>query len=90
MAEHDSPAGSYTPSGEAVRLANAINRGLERPNAPEDVVALILRGASARYDSCPAAQTESHRPVEADWKGFNRTVSHITISAANAVTVHFK
>lgn len=90
LAEHDAPSGSYTPSSEAVRLANAINRSLERPDAPEDVVSLILQGVSARYDCCPADQNESHRPVEADWKGFDRAVSHITISSANAVTVHFK
>ena len=49
LAERDAPAGSYTPSGEVVRLANAINRSLERPDAPEDVVSLILQGVSARY-----------------------------------------
>lgn len=90
LAERDAPAGSYTPSGEAVRLANAINRSLERPDTPEDVVSLILQGVSARYDCCPAAKIESHRPVEADWKGFDRAVSHITISSANAVAMHFK
>ena len=31
------------------RLTNAIKRGLERPEHPEDVVTLILRGISARY-----------------------------------------
>lgn len=41
---------SYIPSGEVIRLTNAINRGLEHPDAPEDVVALILQGISARYD----------------------------------------
>ena len=90
LAERDAPAGSYTPSDEVVRLANAINRSLERPDAPEDVVSLILQGVSARYDCCPASQNESHRPVEADLKGFDRAVSHITISAERAVTLHFK
>lgn len=90
LAERDAPAGSYTPSDEVVRLANAINRSLERPDTPEDVVSLILQGVSARYDCYPAAKKGSHRPVEADWKGFDRAVSHITISAANAVAVHFK
>lgn len=90
LAERDAPAGSYTPSSEVVRLANAINRSLERPDAPEDVVSLILQGVSARYDCCPASQNESHRPVEADLKGFDRAVSHITISAERAVTLHFK
>lgn len=46
----ETPARSYSPSSEVIRLANAINRGLEHPDKPEDVVALILRGVSARYD----------------------------------------
>lgn len=41
---------SYIPSDEVIRLTNAINRGLEHPDTPEDVVALILQGISARYD----------------------------------------
>lgn len=41
---------SYTPSDEVIRLTNAINRGLEHLDTPEDVVALILQGISARYD----------------------------------------
>ncbi len=54
MAEHDAPAvESYTPSADTVRLTNAINRGLEHPDKPEDIVSLILQGVSARYDCCP-------------------------------------
>lgn len=92
MAEHDTSADSgYIPSSEVVRLTNAINRGLEHPDVPEDVVSLILQGASARYDCCPAIENElSHRPVEADLKGFDRAVSHIAISKEAGVTVHFK
>lgn len=41
---------TYKPSDEVIRLTNAINRGLEHPDAPEDVVAMILQGISARYD----------------------------------------
>ena len=41
---------SYMPSDEVIRLTNAINRGLENPDAPDGVVALILKGISARYD----------------------------------------
>lgn len=41
---------SYIPSDEVICLTNAINRGLEHLDTPEDVVALILQGISARYD----------------------------------------
>ena len=81
----------YAPSGEVIRLTNAIDRGLEHPDKPEDIVSLILRGASARYDCCPAP-TESEpfsRPAEAGLKRFGQAVSHITI-ADGTITVHFK
>lgn len=93
ISEHDHPSDDpYVPSSEVVRLTNAINRGLEHPDAPEDVVALILQGVSARYDCCPAT-TESennHRLSEAVLKRFGQTVSHITITGNQDVTVHFK
>lgn len=93
MAEHDTPPETpYAPSGEVVRLNNAIDRGLERPEHPEDVVALILQGISARYDCCPATtEYESLcRPAEVDLKRFGQAVSHITIIGNQDVTVHFK
>lgn len=43
----ESTAATYVPSGEVIRLTNAINRALEHPETPEDVVDLILRGISA-------------------------------------------
>lgn len=91
MAEHDSSAGeSYVPSSEAVRLANAINRGLEHPDKPEDTVSLILRGISARYDCCPSPTESDCRPAEVDLKRFGQTVSYITITDESAIIVHFK
>ncbi len=93
MADHDHPNEQpYAPSAEVVRLTNAVNRGLEHPSAPEDVVALILRGVSARYDCCPAPteQENQRRPSEADLKRFGQAASHITITGNLDVTVHFK
>lgn len=92
IAEHDTPpAEPYTPSGEVVRLTNAINRGLEHPDKPEDIVSLILQGASARYDCCPAPiESEPFsRPAEVDFKSFGQAVSYITITDGT-ITVHFK
>ena len=93
MAEHDRPADRpYTPSSEVVRLTNAINRGLEHPDTPEDVVSLILQGVSARYDCCPNTieQETDCRLSETNLKRFGQTASHITISGNLDVTVHFK
>ena len=93
MAEHDRPADKpYAPSGEVIRLTNAINRGLEHPDAPENVVSLILRGISARYDCCPSPteQEISDRLTEVDLKRFGQAVSHITITGNQDATVHFK
>ena len=93
LAEHDAPTeGTYIPSADTIRLTNAINRGLEHPDKPEDIVSLILQGVSARYDCCPAP-TESetfNRPAEVDFKSFGQAVSHITITGENIVTVYFK
>ena len=93
MAEHDCPADRpYTPSSEVVRLTNAIYRGLEHPDTPENVVSLILQGVSARYDCCPNTieQETDCRLSETDLKRFGQTASHITITGNLDVTVHFK
>ena len=92
-AEHDAPSKeTYIPSADTIRLTNAINRGLERPDKPEDIVSLILQGVSARYDCCPTP-TESetfNRPAEVDFMSFGQAVSHITITDENTITVCFK
>lgn len=94
MAEHDTPSTeeTYIPSADTIRLTNAINRGLEHPDKPEDIVSLILQGVSARYECCPTpTEYESDcRPAEVDLKRFGQAVSHITITGENTVTVHFK
>ena len=93
MVEHDQPDQKpYVPSGEIIRLTNAVNRGLEHLSAPEDVVTLILQGVSARYDCCPAPieQKNNDRQAEVDIKRFGQAVSHITITGNQDVTVHFK
>ena len=85
-----SRSGGYTPSEDTVRLTNAINRGLERPEHPEDVVALILRGISARYAcfEAPAASPDTQRLIRV--KAYAQAIKYITITAENAVTVTFK
>lgn len=93
MARHnESTAESYIPSSEVIRLANAVNRALEHPKQPEDTAALILQGISARYDCCqlPAKEEPLQCPEKVDFKRFKQTVSYITISEENTITVYFK
>lgn len=93
IAEHDAPPQEpYVPSSEVVRLTNAINRSLEHPEKPEDVVTLVLQGVSTRYGCCSASteQNTSHRLTEVDLKHFGRAVSHIVIAENNSVTIQFK
>lgn len=93
VARHDAPVQEpYRPSGEVVRLTNVIDRELERPGKPEEVVSLILRCAAARYDCCPGLiQSEnSDRLQNVDWSHVRQAVSHITLSAGHEVTVFFK
>lgn len=80
----------YMPSVEAVRLANAINRALEQPESTDEAIRLILQGASARYDCCPTVDHEKNSLPQTDWKHLGQAVSHITISAENKVTAHWK
>lgn len=93
VAEHDnSRPAAYQPSGEVIRLTNAINRALEAPNEPEEIISLILKGASARYDCCPPAVPiqEEARQLAVDQDHIRQVVSYITISAENVVVVVFR
>jgi transcription elongation factor Elf1 len=74
---------TFEPSADTVRLTNAINRGLERPDQPEEIVKLILQGVSARYDCF----SQEANPIDIHGE---RAIQYITISADNAVTVSFK
>ena len=75
---------------DTIRLTNAINRGLEKPERPEDVAALILQGISARYAcfEAPAASPDTQRLIRE--KAYAQAIKYITITAENAVTVTFK
>ena len=92
-AEYEPPPADsvpYTPSEDTVRLTNAINRGLERPEHPEDVVSLILQGISARYACFPTQATATDILRLIKEKDFDQEVRYITVSVDNAVTVVFK
>ena len=83
-------AAGRSSSEDTIRLTNAINRGLEKPERPEDVAALILQGISARY-ACfetPAASPDTQRLIKE--KAYAQAIKYITITAENAVTVTFK
>lgn len=80
----------YTPSEDTVRLTNAINRGLEHPEHPEDVITLIMQGISARYACFPTQMTSTDILRLIKEKAYDQAIQYITISADNAVTVTFK
>lgn len=81
---------SYQPSGEVIRLTNAINRGLEHPDDPQEVISLILQGVAARYACCPDTQEHTNRPLDVCWDHIRLAVSHINISEENTVKVTFQ
>ena len=58
-AEYTPPADApgYAPSEDSVRLTNANNWGLEKPERSEEVVTLIMQGISARYACFPTQIT---------------------------------
>ena len=82
----------YVPSAEVIRLHNAINRGLEKPDSPEAVMALILQGAAARYECCPEPRRceDTDFPKEVDWRRFRQVVSYIQVTRDAVVAVRFK
>lgn len=91
--EHNAPAEiEYTPTDTVIRLTNAVNRGLERSDNPEEILSLILQGISARYDcwSRDPSSNSGNTPIEKDWKFFSRTVSFISVASDRQVTIHFK
>lgn len=81
---------TYVPSAEVIRLTNLVNRQLEQPEDPEQVIEMIMKAAAARYDCCTIAlqDTKRNRLTEVDWKHFGQAVSYITISAENDVTLY--
>ena len=87
-----SPADSapYAPSEDTVRLTNAINRGLEKPERPEEVTALIMQGISARYACFSTQMTSADILRLIKEKAYDQAIRYITISADNAVAVAFK
>ena len=91
-AEYTPPADApgYTASEDTVRLTNAINRGLEKPEHPEEVTALIMQGISARYACFPTQMTATDILRLIREKDYDQAIRYITITAENAVTVTFK
>ncbi len=82
--------GGYTPSEDVVRLTNAINRGLEKPERPDEVTTLIMQGISARYACFPTQMTATDILRLIKEKDYDQAIRYITITAENAVTVAFK
>jgi len=84
------PETPYTPSGEVVRLTNAINRGLEHPERTEDVVGLIMQGIAARYDCFTTQVTKAELQDMVKKGAYDQAVQYITIAPDSTVTVTFK
>ena len=90
-AEYVPPSeGGYAPSEDVIRLSNAVNRGLEKPDNPEDVVSLILQGISARYACVPMRMASADILRLIREKDYDRAIQSIAITSDNAVTVTFK
>ena len=81
-AEYTPPADApgYAPSEETVRLTNAINRGLEKPERPEEVVTLVMQGISARYACFPTHMTAADILRLIREKDYDRVISASNIA----------
>lgn len=83
---------SYQISEEVMRLNHRINRCLESPEDPVEIIGYILEGITARYACCNDAgcgQAKS-RLTEVTPEHFGQVVSGIQVSEQTGVTVMFK
>ena len=88
--DHEQPScTAYTPSAEVMRLDNAINRGLEHPDDPQEIVSLILQGAAARYACFPDITEQIDRPLDVCLDHIRLAVSHINLSEEGTVEAAF-
>ena len=84
----ESRRSEYQPSGEVVRLTNAINRALERPDRPEEAVALILQGVSARYECCPDPDRAVCEAMSAEQ--MENAIERVSIFPDSTIAVRFR
>ncbi len=95
LQEHFMPTepSPYRQSDEAVTLTNAINRSLEKPDNPAEVIELILHGAAARYDCWPDSAKiypDNYRAENRVWKNIDKAITHITITPDKTIKAYFK
>lgn len=82
------PCGRHEHTPDALRLANEINRGIARPDDPDETVKLIMEGIGARYGGIqepprlpPQLQYgDENRLFEPNWELFKGAVSHISLT----------
>ena len=82
---------SYQISDEVMRLNHEINRSLENPENPGEIVGYILQGITARCTCCSDVDVrhKSHL-TEVKPEHFGQVVSAIRLSADGTVTLEFK
>ena len=82
---------SYQISEEVMRLNHQINRGLENPDNPAEVIDFILEGITARCGCCAdvGIRPKNHL-TEVKPEHFGQVVSGIRLSMDVTVTVEFK
>lgn len=81
----------FCTSEELIKINNALNRALEKPTHPADVISLVIQGISERYRCCQEVSVSEpiHKLTEVDWKQFRQIVSHVSISQDGNITIHF-
>ena len=82
----------YTPSTEVIRIQNAIDRGIESPENPNEVIRWILTGITARYSCCHVApkQVSISSLRDINWKQFDQSVRAIRIAESVEISLQFK
>lgn len=82
---------SYQISKEVMRLNHQINRSLENPEDPGEIVGYILQGITARCACCSDVDVRhKSRLTEVNPEHFGQVVSAIQLSADGTVALEFK
>lgn len=90
-AYHSTADKHFAPSSDVIRLNNGINRGLEQPDHPKEIIQQIFEGIDARFQCCfaPSNDLQLQNLNEINWRHFADIVRTITIGADGTITPIF-
>lgn len=89
---HSAASNGYASSAAVIRLNNTIDRSLEQPDQPQEIIQQIFEGIGARFQCCtaPANTPALQNLKDINWKHFAAITKTITVSDDGTITPIFK